>query len=144
MRVQYVGAKKEIIEVTGLLGMEPNKLAKRLIVCHTPVISVNNSGRCASLDGNRRALFVVLKDSEVRVGSMGTEFLLGIRIDEPTTKKETTLVCKRGCLSELDEPEIRYQGVYDFVQRVHKQGFLPEHHEVPKALPDAMKRKVRF
>jgi len=142
MKVQYIDEGGKLVEVTGLFGMKPEDRVGRQKVFHTNIIQVNNSGRCTPLEKGKRAIFVVLEDSKVRVGSLGTEFFLGVRIDELSEMK-TSLVC--GCgLQELSETELRYHGVRDFVDRIRKEGYLPQCHEVPRVLLDITKCQKRF
>jgi hypothetical protein len=137
MKVQYVDGAGKTVETVGLFGMDPKDRIGRQKVFHSNIIPVNNSGRCTSLEGGKRALFVVLEGSEVHVGFLNAEFLLGIRLDEPGEMR-TTLVCKCG-LREFGKPEMRYPGVSDFFRRVCEQGHLPQHDEVPMALLNTLK-----
>jgi hypothetical protein len=132
MQINYVDSNGREVTIAGLFGLNPKDMEGRLAVYHSRIVPVNNSGRCKPLEAKKKAIFLVLLGSEVKVGSLGNEFLLGVRIDDPSEPLKTCLVCKCG-LREFERHFFNFHKVKKFVKKI-RMGHIPLHHEVPGVL----------
>ncbi|MFA6430404.1 MAG: hypothetical protein WC229_02010 [Candidatus Paceibacterota bacterium] len=142
MKVSFIGEDgKTVVTERGLLDMTREELSGRMKVYHSGILPVCNdkgvfTGLCKPLDGGKKAIFVVLSGSEVRTGKIGTEFLLGLRIDSLSGQPKTGLVCKCG-LQEFGEEVSRFESVINFLNGIER-GLIPGQHEIPRTFLNAL------